>query len=418
MASNLSAMTAKSVLAKISEGHLECSICSTRFTEPKMLECLHSFCLECLVELKERLDRYSSRLKCPVCRGETKLKGNNVEELPSNFRLKSLVEEVAKQEELLEGQGSPSPSPPPSPPPALSPEIESSPSAEVESSPSAEVECPKEEWWLHKEIGSCIPEQHEIKNFNKIFYVAAFSDNEIAALQYGKSELIRIITTRKLKYYGSISHQHEIAATPRLLAVNKDNELIVLNHSDYKSEVNFFNRSYSELPRKFNLNLEKDAPPTCLAVNEDNQIAIGRKIRQNISLYSRNGSLIDTLSNQKVGEHMTSYKQRWIYTNRMQRKLRSIYTNGDEIFAVDMPRCIPTSLGPEGVCCEKDGDIYVALSYAWSPSWGGEIHRFSADGEHIGCVIKGCGSPRGITLTPDSDLVVAAMESVRIYHHV
>ncbi|XP_038058633.1 tripartite motif-containing protein 5-like [Patiria miniata] len=391
MATHTSAMTAKSVLAKISEGHLECSICSNRFTEPKMLECLHSFCLECLVELKERVNPYSSMLKCPVCRGDTKLKGNNVEELPSDFTLSSLVEEVAKQEELLEGQGS--------------------------SESSLEFQCLSEKWRLETEVGGYIPEWPSSDTFRHTFHVAAFSDNVAVAVQYGMSKLIHILASGKPKS-PVLCHEVEIKGLtkPRRLAVNKDDELIVLNYSDDKPEVKVYNRQ-KELLHHFDLDEDVIIAPSCLAVNENNQIAIGSSYRQNIVLFSSDGSLIDTLSDQKVSEHMTCYKQRLIYSYLRWKKLRSIDTNGDEIFAVGMPSDCPDSMGPAGVCCDKDGDIYVAMNVDWSSS-GGEIHRFSADGEHIGCVIKGCGSPRGITLTPNGDLVVAARESVSIYHPV
>ncbi|XP_038053688.1 E3 ubiquitin-protein ligase TRIM56-like, partial [Patiria miniata] len=103
MASNV---TAQSVLEKISVDHLECYICTNRFRQPKLLDCLHSFCLQCLQELIQSQDPSGTKLTCPLCRRETMLKGSGVADLPNNFSFSALVEEVTMQEKLLEGQGS------------------------------------------------------------------------------------------------------------------------------------------------------------------------------------------------------------------------------------------------------------------------------------------------------------------------
>ncbi|XP_038054623.1 E3 ubiquitin-protein ligase TRIM71-like [Patiria miniata] len=103
MASNV---TVKSVLEKISVDHLECSICTNRFRQPKLLDCLHSFCLQCLQELRQSQDPSGTKLICPLCRRETMLKGSGVADLPNNFAFSALVDEVTMQEKLLDGQGS------------------------------------------------------------------------------------------------------------------------------------------------------------------------------------------------------------------------------------------------------------------------------------------------------------------------
>ncbi|XP_038052633.1 tripartite motif-containing protein 3-like [Patiria miniata] len=92
---------AKSVLGTISRGHLECPICCCRFTDPKMLDCLHSFCLNCLKEFTRRQLPKAHEITCPVCRRITAVPDTGMQGLPNCFFLSSLVDEFNKQERLL-----------------------------------------------------------------------------------------------------------------------------------------------------------------------------------------------------------------------------------------------------------------------------------------------------------------------------
>jgi len=49
-----------------------CAVCLEEFTEPKALQCLHTYCKECLVKLvrKEGSDHV---ITCPACREDTKV---------------------------------------------------------------------------------------------------------------------------------------------------------------------------------------------------------------------------------------------------------------------------------------------------------------------------------------------------------
>ncbi|XP_038052387.1 tripartite motif-containing protein 2-like [Patiria miniata] len=92
---------AKTVLDKISQGHLECPICCCRFKDPKMLDCLHSFCLNCLEEMMNKKKSETEKITCPVCRSETQVPDKGLLNLSSSFVLSSLVDEVKQQETLL-----------------------------------------------------------------------------------------------------------------------------------------------------------------------------------------------------------------------------------------------------------------------------------------------------------------------------
>ena len=77
---------------------VSCSVCMTKFTDPKQLPCLHSFCLHCL----EGIQRTSARqdeIACPECRRVFRIPGGgNLNEFPTNFRLNSLLDVLAIKE--------------------------------------------------------------------------------------------------------------------------------------------------------------------------------------------------------------------------------------------------------------------------------------------------------------------------------
>ncbi|XP_022098512.1 E3 ubiquitin-protein ligase TRIM33-like isoform X3 [Acanthaster planci] len=87
---------------------LECALCCGRFNNPKLLDCLHSFCAECI---KKHKASNSSRVKptskahevprvlCPVCRQETDLPAG-VDGLKTNVYLIGLIDEIVMQEQV------------------------------------------------------------------------------------------------------------------------------------------------------------------------------------------------------------------------------------------------------------------------------------------------------------------------------
>ncbi|XP_022108461.1 transcription intermediary factor 1-alpha-like [Acanthaster planci] len=661
MASNV---TVQSVLGKISQVHLECSICSCRFKEPKLLDCLHSFCLKCLQELRHHHDPDSTKLTCPLCRRDTQLKGNGVAALPNHFTLGALVEEFTMQEQLLEGQGleikcqnceegnkaisrcsdcdsffclecnkahrrmamlrahevntlaqlqsgeisfksklrKQVPKCGKHPDQnvniycntceklecttcslldhakhsltgqmeafdeckreihalmakaeqktaefkvatqatgkmqktlygmlasvnkkidqkvdegrdrleqegkTLKQEAErfykgrvkkleaahSSNRTEVshteqkldemkqlmdqascheildlkhkllhnlkeltEKTPHevprgltfinfeskdllftigrlvqvpADENDPKPELKVQtvdpsSQVPSCLPnkcqKKAEIHKFGKYgtkfesaSHVAVFSNNEGVIVDRSCNRLISFIP--KSPQSPAVSKEIEIYGlyNPRCVVVTKDDKLIVVAGQIIKT----FDRAYCPLIH-FKSGKKAKNYPTCLAVNDNNQIAVGFSKEEEIFLHNLDGTLITRFSAPGIGDYLTSYKQRLIYTDSDMHKLTSVNYNGREVFSIGV-NATGHERGKstlEGVCCDEDGNIYVAMELVDESD---EIHQFSPDGQYIGCVIKGFDHVRGIAHAPNGDLVVAEETSVVVCRHV
>ena len=77
-----------------------CELCSQRFSDPRMLPCLHSFCYNCLVK---HFDAEKSEHACPTCQEAFRVPGEKLEALPKDLR-SSYVAEVAEYEDMVSGK--------------------------------------------------------------------------------------------------------------------------------------------------------------------------------------------------------------------------------------------------------------------------------------------------------------------------
>ncbi|XP_077457260.1 RING finger protein 223 [Stigmatopora argus] len=69
---------------------LECRVCYSRFNNvfqcPKMLECKHTFCLECLARINVKSARPAA-IRCPLCRHPTPLPAPDLSRLATDARV-------------------------------------------------------------------------------------------------------------------------------------------------------------------------------------------------------------------------------------------------------------------------------------------------------------------------------------------
>ena len=87
------------------EDHLTCPICFEAFKDPKMLQCFHVYCKDCLQRLVVQDQQGQLSLRCPTCRQSTVLpQATGVSGLQSAFHVHHLLEIKDALEKVKEPQ--------------------------------------------------------------------------------------------------------------------------------------------------------------------------------------------------------------------------------------------------------------------------------------------------------------------------
>ena len=77
--------------------HLICPLCSKLYKKAKCLPCYHSYCENCLVTLQKAS---SDSITCPECRKTSALPSGGIKQLPNNFFINRIVDEVVLKEKI------------------------------------------------------------------------------------------------------------------------------------------------------------------------------------------------------------------------------------------------------------------------------------------------------------------------------
>jgi len=79
---------------------IECCICAEIFTDPRILPCIHTFCVKCLTETGLRaMKGPGDQIPCPLCRAEFTIPHDGFTRLKKNFFMDKLLEvaQLSKQ---------------------------------------------------------------------------------------------------------------------------------------------------------------------------------------------------------------------------------------------------------------------------------------------------------------------------------
>ena len=77
------------------EKEITCAVCHEHYREPKILPCLHYYCIECLQRLAERVGQ---PVPCPECRRQAAFPLNDARQLPTPFFVHRMIDFYARME--------------------------------------------------------------------------------------------------------------------------------------------------------------------------------------------------------------------------------------------------------------------------------------------------------------------------------
>ena len=84
----------------------QCCICTEFYTKPKVLPCIHTFCLNCLETYAKDKDP-GDKETCPLCKQEFTIPPGGLVQLPNNFHVDKLIKvrklcgQDTKQQKLM-----------------------------------------------------------------------------------------------------------------------------------------------------------------------------------------------------------------------------------------------------------------------------------------------------------------------------
>ena len=87
----------------VPSSHLECSLCRNRFTDPRILPCGHTFCLECI----RKQIKSNEQNACAKCRQQWNLTPKSVSNLPKNFGLAAIILAANNENDICMRRNSP-----------------------------------------------------------------------------------------------------------------------------------------------------------------------------------------------------------------------------------------------------------------------------------------------------------------------
>ena len=79
---------------RLRERLLHCAVCMDEYRDPRILPCHHTLCFECIESVVQSSSTTGRFFRCPQCRSDVCVPRGGIKDLPINFYIISLQDEL------------------------------------------------------------------------------------------------------------------------------------------------------------------------------------------------------------------------------------------------------------------------------------------------------------------------------------
>ncbi|XP_033632047.1 E3 ubiquitin-protein ligase TRIM33-like [Asterias rubens] len=278
-----------------------------------------------------------------------------------------------------------------------------------------------EKWDLKSKV---CEENENTNQFDDLIHVAAFPSGNLLIFNRRRNQLM---------VYSPAGEQMKILPDEvgplnisTAIAVVSEDRIVVTSNGAEKRSVKMFGPENIVL---FDVTPWADSGKlACLTVVEGIQgqeiavpfkIAVGDRGKGRIGLLDDAGSLLKTIPADHIGQYLTFNRatQHLIYTNYEMGRLVAVDLDSNIVFSVETSDMSGNQVFPTGVCCDDQGEIYVAAQKSKCKRGKDEIYHYTPGGIFANTEVKELFDAHGITFNIDDSLVVADCRSLKIFHH-
>lgn len=81
-------------IERLRERMLQCAVCMDEYRDPRILPCHHTLCFDCVFNVVNSSSASGRLFKCPQCRSDVFVPPGGIGDLPINFYITSLQDEL------------------------------------------------------------------------------------------------------------------------------------------------------------------------------------------------------------------------------------------------------------------------------------------------------------------------------------
>ena len=209
---------------------------------------------------------------------------------------------------------------------------------------------------------------------------------------------------------------------PVRVAVTSDNNVVI---TDQSTNIKIFHvngsfvKSFSTLAPG-----EKSVPRVKafaigIAVSNQNEIMVGDRDRQCITIHTHSGVFIKKLLTPIIPFYFATNSHLIIISDWKARKVIGMTRDEEVVFTLD--RFVVNGEGgvPDGITCDSNDDVYIAVkkvneSTGYGIANTGHIHQYDRNGVFIRCIIRDLYCPHGLAMSKGK-LYIANDTSILVY---